>query len=262
MTPLGDAGRHQGLRSLQMLPRPTRRTPQLDALEPVRVTAEQRRATHMAASILLGYPDASVRGASGAVREVTAQLPVPVRTRLVAFLDALDAADAAALEALYVQTFDLKRRCAMYLSYYAAGDTRRRGMALVRFVQAYRAAGWELSGDELPDYLPTVLELSARCGDPRSDEGRVAAALLDAHREGIEVLRSALAALASPWTGVVEAVCLTLGPVDAATRERVLDLVTSGPPTEMVGLSALGPQEPGPLRPFTPGGTAAEEVRR
>jgi nitrate reductase delta subunit len=31
----------------------------------------------------------------------------------------------------YVQTFDLRRRCALYLTYYRYGDTRKRGMAMI-----------------------------------------------------------------------------------------------------------------------------------
>ena len=35
-------------------------------------------------------------------------------------------------------TFDLRRRCCLHLTYYTHGDTRKRGLALVRFKQAYR----------------------------------------------------------------------------------------------------------------------------
>ncbi|BDZ42391.1 nitrate reductase delta subunit [Paraoerskovia sediminicola] len=209
------------------LPKPTARAPQLEPLTPVAATDAQRRTTHMAASLLLGYPDAEVRAAVPVVRDAVPGLPAPVAERLTRFLDVLATTDPHELEALYVQTFDLKRKCSMYLSYFATGDTRKRGMALVRFVQAYRAAGWEVDGDELPDHLPTVLELSARStGD---DEARIAAGLLGTHREGIEVLRSALAAMRSPWTDVVEAVCLTLPALDARTHARFVELVTAGP---------------------------------
>jgi nitrate reductase delta subunit len=204
----------------------------------------------MAAAVLLAYPDDGVRDAAGTVREAVAPLPASVRDRLGGLAEALAGADDVGLrelQARYVATFDLKRRCALYLSYYATGDTRRRGAALVRFVEAYRAAGFEPTPGELPDYLPTVLELSARA---EGDGARVAAALLAAHRDGIEVLRSALAHLGSPWTAVVEAVCLTLGPVDARTAERVADLVAAGPPAELVGLSGYGTSNGGAL-PWT-----------
>jgi nitrate reductase delta subunit len=244
------------------LPRPTARAPQLVPMTPVATSDTQRCTTHMAASVLLGYPDAEMREAAPVVRDAIGTLPAPVRERLVRFLDVLGSTPQAELEALYVQTFDLKRRCALYLTYYAAGDTRKRGMSLVRFVQAYQAAGWSLAGDELPDYLPVVLELSARAGGARTIEGRIAAGLLGSHREGVEVLRSALASMRSPWTDVVEAVCLTLPVLDDATRARYVELVTAGPPTEMVGLTALGPHESGPLAPFAPGAVPGEEVRR
>ena len=42
-----------------------------------------------------------------------------------------------------METFDLRRRCALYLTYYRYGDTRKRGMAMLAFKAAYRAAGLE-----------------------------------------------------------------------------------------------------------------------
>ena len=134
----------------------------------------------------------------------------------------------------YVTTFDLKRKCTLYLSYFLTGDTRKRGMALVGFVEAYRAAGFELDANELPDYLPVVLEFSA-VGD-----AELAGVLLSSNREGLEVLREALGSMGSPWVQVVEAVTCTLPHVSSAVRERVLDIISGGPPIEMVGLAGRG----------------------
>ncbi len=122
------------------------------------------------------------------------------------------------------------------------GDTRHRGAALLAFKQALAAAGYEMAADELPDYLPVVLELSARSGD------EVASALLSSHREGIEVLRSALADAASPYAGLVEAVSMTLPQIDEATAERVRALVAAGPPTETVGVTDTLPFPTIPVR--------------
>ncbi len=222
------------------LPFPKARAKRLEPVDPLRLDARERRVAHMAAAVLLGYPDADARAAAATVRSAVEGLPEPVRERLAPLAARIAEADDAELHALqsdYVDTFDLKRRCALYLTYYVAGDTRRRGHALVRFVEAYRAAGFEVEGGELPDYLPTALECSARAEGPAAD---VAAALLAAHREGLEVLRSALAQQGSPWAPVVEAVCLTLGPVDERTAARVAELVVAGPPAELVGLSGYG----------------------
>jgi nitrate reductase molybdenum cofactor assembly chaperone NarJ/NarW len=215
----------------------TGRAPSLPFLDPVVAHPRERVVAHMAASLLLDYPTQELRDRHGLLRDSTRILSGPVAAAFARFLDAADALDLDAQQAHYVETFDQRRRCALYLSYYAAGDTRRRGMALVTFVEAYRACGWVPRDDELPDHLPTVLELSAR------DPGPVADTLLGTHRAGIELLRSALHHVGSPYAHVVDAVCLTLPEIDEATAARFADLVASGPPSETVGLSA-------PLLPF------------
>src|SRR5699024_7950613 len=61
-----------------------------------------------------------------------------------------------------VETFDLRRRSCLHLTYYAHGDTRNRGAALLVFSNAYRRAGFVLTEDELPDHLCVVLEFAPR----------------------------------------------------------------------------------------------------
>ncbi len=208
---------------------PRRRMPE-EQVAAVRLSPDDRARVHMAASVLLDYPDAEWFARLPAVRAGIAGLDPRVRDRLEGFIAAAEAAGTDAWQRAYVTTFDLKRRCSPYLSYYATGDTRRRGAALVTFLDAYRAAGWELDARELPDYLPVVLEFSAVSGSP------IAGNLLAAHREGVEVLRAALEGMNSPWAEVVGAVTMSLPSIDARTRDRYLTLVNEGPPTELVGL--------------------------
>ncbi|MEV8220185.1 nitrate reductase molybdenum cofactor assembly chaperone [Microbacterium sp. NPDC077391] len=208
---------------------PRRRLP--DALAPASLTGPQRQTVHMLASLLLDYPDAQWFARLDVFEAHTAALPTVIAEPLQQFLQQARDAGASEWQQRYVNTFDLKRKCSLYLSYYATGDTRRRGTALVTFLDAYRAAGWEFDAAELPDYLPAVLEFSAR------SQSEVADAVLAAHREGIEVLRAALEGMDSPWAEVVRAVTLSLPKVDQRTRERVLALVNEGPPTETVGMS-------------------------
>ncbi len=204
---------------------------ELDALE---LDRQQRQRVHMATSLLLDYPDEEWFARLPAVRSLIAPLPEAVHAPLTRFLDAAEAAGATEWQRRYVVTFDLKRKCSLYLTYYATGDTRKRGTALVTILEAYRAAGFAFDAAELPDYLPVVLEFSAVSDSP------IAAALLASHREGVEVLRAALESMSSVWADVVRAVTLSLPPIDEATRERYLDLINEGPPTETVGLSFLG----------------------
>ncbi len=92
---------------------------------------------------------------------------------------------AAAMD--YVATFDMRRRCTMYLTYWTAGDTRNRGREMLAFATAYREAGVQPPGGEAPDHLTVVLEFAATV-DPE-----VGRRLLDQHRVPIDVLRGALA---------------------------------------------------------------------
>lgn len=213
----------------------------LPFLEPERLRERDVETVHMATALLLTYPDAGHGERLAAVRDAVEHLPAQatvVASDLRSHLDAVERWGPEEAEAHYVATFDLKRRCALHLTYYSAGDTRRRGMALVTFREAFRAAGFEPDdSDELPDHLPLVLELSARGG------ADIASLLLGTHRQGVELLRSALHHVGSPYAHVLDAVCRTLPPVTAEVEERFTDLLTAGPPQEMVGLTA-------PLLPF------------
>ncbi|WP_136192820.1 nitrate reductase molybdenum cofactor assembly chaperone [Actinomyces procaprae] len=194
-----------------------------------------RAIVHMSASLLLDYPaeetfSQRLNAVAAALADAPA-LPAAVAAPLAEFVDTARAWGTRALAEHYVEVFDRRRRCCLYLSYYAVGDTRYRGAALLAFKQALAAAGYELDRDELPDYLPVVLELSARSGD------EVADVLLSSHRDGLEVLRRALTDAASPYARLLDAVVATLEPVDTATAERVRALVAAGPPTETVGVT-------------------------
>ena len=147
------------------------------------------------------------------------------------------------LQQQYVATFDLTRKCALYLTYFAYGDTRRRGAALVEFKQAYRRGGVEWAEDlgELPDHLCAVLQFGATV------DADIARRLLIDHRAGVEMLRLALTrwrnddgTTGSPWAGAVQALCATLPPLKGDEADAVRRLVEQGPPSEEVGLSGYG----------------------
>ncbi|MEW2359589.1 nitrate reductase molybdenum cofactor assembly chaperone [Spirillospora sp. NPDC029432] len=198
-----------------------------------------------AASLLLGYPDAALLDRRPLLRRAVAALPPPVAGPLGRFLDHLDATPEDELATEYVATFDHRKRGCLYLTYYAYGDTRKRGLALLRFKQVYAAAGLRLDDSELPDHLAVVLEFAAT-GDPR--EGR---RLLLEHRAGLELLRLALADSRSPWAAVLEAVSATLPPLAGDDRDAVARLAAEGPPEEEVGLAPYGADAaatgPGPV---------------
>jgi nitrate reductase delta subunit len=137
----------------------------------------------------------------------------------------------------YVETFDNRKRCCLFLTYFVHGDTRKRGVALLRFKQAFRKAGLELTEAELPDHLCVLLEFGVTANHLD------AWGLLLDHRAGLELLRIALRDQESPWAGAVEAVTATLPPLRGDEMDAVRRLAAEGPPDEEVGLAPYGGAE-------------------
>ncbi len=188
-------------------------------------------ATWQVVSLLLDYPDDVLAARVPMLREVVGSLPGGPREHLLTALDTVAGADLGELQREYVDTFDVTRRCSLHLTYVTHGDTRRRGVALVEFKQAYRRAGVAFDTDsELPDHLCVVLEFGA-AHDPAT-----AWALLTRHRVAVELLRAALERRGSPWLAAVEGLRATLPELDGDDEQALLRLVAEGPPQEDVGL--------------------------
>jgi nitrate reductase delta subunit len=189
-------------------------------------------------SVLLDYPTAELLAGLDDLEAL-----VPGDAGITGLIAHLRSRELRSLQAEYVETFDHTRKCALYLTYYAYGDTRRRGLALVRFKQAYRDAGaeWDEDCGELPDHLCAVLQFGATV------DAEAAQRLLEDHRAGVEMLRIALAGwrnpdgtIGSPWHSAVRAVCDTLPDLAGDEADAVRRLIEEGPPAEEVGLGGYG----------------------
>jgi len=195
------------------------------------LSTEQLTIAWQSASLLLDYPDQALMENVPMLRAAAETVPPPQRDLFAEFLAHLQSTPLQDLQQDYVETFDNRRRCNLFLTYFAHGDTRKRGMALLRFKQTYLASGFELSESELPDHLCVVLEFAATID---RDLGRDL--MLD-HRAGLELLRLSLRDIGSPWAGLVEAVTSTLPPLRGDERDAVRRLAAEGPPEEEVGLA-------------------------
>jgi nitrate reductase molybdenum cofactor assembly chaperone NarJ/NarW len=192
-------------------------------------------------SLLLDYPDEDLLTRAELVRSASHTLPVAIGDSIRGFLDHVAATPLPELQADYVETFDSRRRCNLFLTYFAHGDTRKRGMALLRFKQTYLRAGFDLDEGELPDHLCVVLEFAATVDRVLGRD-----LMLD-HRAGLELLRLSLRDLGSPWAGLVDAVTATLPPLRGDERDAVRRLAAEGPPEEDVGLAPFAAPQ------FSPG---------
>ncbi|WP_394280848.1 nitrate reductase molybdenum cofactor assembly chaperone [Corynebacterium sp.] len=204
-----------------------------DLVEPVALNDDQRRLTAMIGALLLRYPGEGHWDILRAVSEQVDLLPGPIAEQFHIFLDAARSFGPRGLEVHYVESFDQRRRCSLFLSYYAVGDTRQRGAAILAFRQQLQGLGLEETTDELPDHLCVILEAVAQT---HGEQHENAVEMISSHRDGIEVLRSALEHIGSPYAHVVVAICMALPQIDEETIDRYVDLIRSGPPAELVGI--------------------------
>ncbi len=128
---------------------------------PTGVLRRKGAATLRVLAALLAYPDAGLRAhlpemsallaADGALRKARLR-------ELQALMRWLAAADPVDAEVAYVELFDRGRATSLHLFEHVHGDSRERGGAMIDLGQTYARAGLLLKPDQLPDYLPVVLE--------------------------------------------------------------------------------------------------------
>jgi len=101
------------------------------------------------------------------------------------------------LQAAYVQTFDLTPENSLHLTHHLFGEEKGRGPALIDLSEYYKSYGVEVQGNELPDFLPLMLEFSSRLSDA---EARV---FLGDAAKVLNVLAANLERAGSPYAPLV-----------------------------------------------------------
>lgn len=202
----------------------------VDGLRVAGLTPRETATTRLACSWLLAYPDDALLEGLDGLAGAVAELPAPVRAPLETFLAHLDGTPLGDVQRHFVEVFDMKRRACPFLTYWTHGDTRNRGVAILRFKHAYEEAGCTLGVSELPDHLAVVLEFAA-IGDRVTGD-----ALLAEHAAPIGLLREALHDLGSAYAHVLDAVVATLPEVTPEVAARMAQMAAAGPPVEDVGL--------------------------
>lgn len=117
--------------------------------------------TFKAMSALLGYPSVELQAAADAIDAVLRAEGLIGPRRLAALeplLAQLRQDDLVDLQERYVLLFDRSRTLSLNLFEHVHGESRDRGGAMVDLLETYRAGGFDLTGPELPDHLPVLLE--------------------------------------------------------------------------------------------------------
>ncbi|MFC5465343.1 nitrate reductase molybdenum cofactor assembly chaperone [Lederbergia graminis] len=99
----------------------------------------------------------------------------------------------------YVYTFDFYDKTTLYLTYSVFKDNRDRGPVLVELRNQMYELGMEFTSEELPDYLPLVLECASIISDQDADK------LLRLHLRSIRNLYLELQGIDSPYRLLLEA---------------------------------------------------------
>ncbi|MBI3148806.1 MAG: nitrate reductase molybdenum cofactor assembly chaperone [Betaproteobacteria bacterium] len=69
------------------------------------------------------------------------------------------------VQADYVRTFDLSAEHSLHLTHHLFGDDKNRGPALIDLTEMYKEYGLAVASNELPDFLPLVLEFASGLDD-------------------------------------------------------------------------------------------------
>ena len=220
------------------------------------------RAPLKALAALLLYPEEGLRAAMPEVAAILRAPGLPPEAGAAAeFAEPLAAAAPLEAEGAYVGLFDGAPSLSLYLFQHVHGDDRDRGAAMAALIDDYRAAGLELAGEELPDFLPVFLEYAAT----RPDEAE-ARALLGEISDIVALLALRLEGRgAAGYAAVMRALgALAARPADAeAVAARVAEDVPDHTPE---ALDAAYEEAPvsfmEPVAPNEPCPKAAEIVAR
>lgn len=152
-------------------------------------------------SIMLEYPHRDWMKFNILKQEVAQLENDKVQEMFLQFINYLQSTDVGQLCTNYVSTFDFNEGTTLYLTYTIFGDNRERGPAFVELKKYFEEAGYFIETEELPDYLPLVLEFAAVA------PAHITQKIFKVHRKGIEKLQNELEKFNSPYLPLIN-VCI------------------------------------------------------
>ncbi len=154
-------------------------------------------------SVLLEYPDQELMDHLPEIPEKLAQcldVDDAERSALCKFIDHLAGKSLTELQEDYVRTFDMVAEHSLHLTHHLFGDDKNRGPALIDLGELYKDYGVEVVTNELPDYLPLILEFAAYL-----DDNEASVFLADANKV-LKVLTDNLQKAGSPYAALLSIV--------------------------------------------------------
>lgn len=112
-------------------------------------------------SALMCYPNEDLVEYGDSMAEIVQQeavLPEQHQIKIFQIIDTICNDDLLDRQSEYVETFDRGRAVSLLLFEHVHGESRDRGQAMVDLMKVYADNGFEITANELPDYIPMFLE--------------------------------------------------------------------------------------------------------
>ena len=184
-------------------------------------------------SALLSYPTEGLIEAGPkflSVLDAEKLVPSACRAALVALIEEITVGEVYDLQERYGLLFDRSKTLALHLFEHVHGESRDRGQAMVDLKAMYENAGLVIAANELPDYVPLLLEFLST--QPLAD----ALELLGQTAHILAALAERLGRRESSYKAVFDALVAIAA---EAPRRDVVDELLKAPDTDPMDLVAL-----------------------
>ncbi len=170
-------------------------------------------------SALLLYPEPELIDSLPEIEAALGTLPPPALASLSPLLAQLGSESLITLQQNYVATFDRNPSHSLHLFEHIHGESRDRGQAMVDLLAEYTKHGLQMTGDDLPDFVPLFLEFLSQQTNAEAERLLGDAIHVLAH------IGRKLAANGSYYAGVFEVLQqLCPVPAEALTEPPVRDM--------------------------------------
>ncbi|NEX79062.1 nitrate reductase molybdenum cofactor assembly chaperone [Bacillus thermocopriae] len=176
---------------------------------------EEKQLIFKLCSIMLRYPDQAWVKSEEMLDMISSLEDQKVKKAFLAFWDYISKTSWEELTENYVRWFDLSESTTLYLTYGIFGDNRERGPAFVRLKLEFAKAGFYLKENELPDYLPLILEFASVA------EPKYAQKVFAIHWKAITNLLEALKKEQNPYMNLVHICVMTMESVLPKTVQKM-----------------------------------------
>ena len=184
-------------------------------------------------SALLSYPTEALIAATpelSAVLDAEKLVPAACRGAVDVLIEEIAVGDLYDLQERYGLLFDRSKTLALHLFEHVHGESRDRGQAMVDLKAMYENAGLVIAANELPDYVPLLLEFLSTQPIAEARE------LLGQTAHILAALAQRLGRRQSSYKAVFDALVAIAA---EAPRRDIVDELLKAPDTDPMDLVAL-----------------------